>query len=58
MAAPAIAVVRRAALPMTPAADYLCDMFRRASADYVRGTPRLAAPKRAAPPKAASRKRN
>jgi DNA-binding transcriptional LysR family regulator len=40
MSAPAIAVVRRAALPLTPAADYLCDMFRRASADYVRNRPK------------------
>jgi len=33
--APAIVIVRRAGLPLTPAADYLCDMFRRASAQYV-----------------------
>ena len=32
--APAIVVIRRAGLPLTPAADYLCDMFRRASAQY------------------------
>ncbi len=33
--APSIVIVRRAGLPLTPAADYLCDMFRRASAQYV-----------------------
>ena len=33
--APDIVVIRRAGLPLTPAADYLCDMFRRASAQYV-----------------------
>jgi len=33
--APAIVVVRRARLPLTPAADYLCDMFRRAAVQYV-----------------------
>lgn len=33
--APPIVIVRRAALPLTPAADYLCDMFRRASANYL-----------------------
>lgn len=31
--APPIVLVRRAAMPLTPAADYLCDMFRRASAN-------------------------
>ncbi|VCU69035.1 HTH-type transcriptional regulator GbpR [Pigmentiphaga humi] len=33
--APPIVIVRRMALPLTPAADYLCDMFRRAAAAYV-----------------------
>ena len=32
--APPIVVVRRAALPLAPAADYFCDMFRRASVAY------------------------
>jgi LysR family transcriptional regulator of abg operon len=32
--APAIVVIRRAGIALTPAADYLCDMFRRASAQY------------------------
>jgi len=46
MAAPPIVVVRRAALPLTPAAEYLCDMLRRASANYLAG---LGAPAAAAP---------
>ncbi len=33
--APDIVVIRRAGLPLTPAADYLCDMFRWVSAQYV-----------------------
>lgn len=33
--APPIVIVRRVALPLTPAADYLCDLFRRASASYL-----------------------
>lgn len=33
--APAIVVIRRAGLPLTPAADYFCDMFRRASVQYL-----------------------
>lgn len=37
IAAPDIVIIRRAALPLTPAADMLCDMFRRASAAYVAG---------------------
>ncbi len=37
LAAPPITIVQRAALPLAPAADYLCDMFRRASAAYRRG---------------------
>jgi DNA-binding transcriptional LysR family regulator len=32
--APAIVVVQRSALPLAPAADYFCDMFRRASLAY------------------------
>ena len=39
--APAIVVIRRAGLPLTPAADYLCDMFRRASVQYVSESPRV-----------------
>ena len=34
MPAPPIVVVRRVALPLPPAADYFCDMFRRASVAY------------------------
>lgn len=39
--APAICVVRRGRLPLTPAADFLCDMLRRASGHLVtaRGAP-------------------
>lgn len=33
--APAVVVVRRAGLPLAPAADYFCDMFRRAAVAYV-----------------------
>ncbi|HSV78254.1 MAG TPA: LysR substrate-binding domain-containing protein [Ramlibacter sp.] len=33
--APPIVAIRRAALPLPPAADYFCDMFRRASVAYV-----------------------
>lgn len=33
--APPVVVVRRAALPLAPAADYFCDMFRRAAAAYL-----------------------
>ncbi|HSV84826.1 MAG TPA: LysR substrate-binding domain-containing protein [Ramlibacter sp.] len=32
--APPVVVVRRAALPLAPAADYFCDMFRRAAVAY------------------------
>jgi LysR family transcriptional regulator, regulator of abg operon len=35
LAAPPIVIIRRAAWPLTPAAEHFCDMFRRASADYV-----------------------
>ena len=31
IAAPPICIIRRAALPLTPAAEYLCDLLRRAS---------------------------
>ncbi len=34
IAAPSIVLVRRAAMPLTPAADYLCDLLRRASAPF------------------------
>ncbi|MEJ7687064.1 MAG: LysR substrate-binding domain-containing protein [Variovorax sp.] len=34
--APAIVIIRRAALPLTPAAEYLGDMFRRAAVNYTR----------------------
>jgi LysR family transcriptional regulator of abg operon len=30
--APAIGIVRRSALPLTPAGEYFCDMIRRAAA--------------------------
>jgi DNA-binding transcriptional LysR family regulator len=53
MSAPPIAIVRRAALPLTPAADYLCDMFRRAAADYVSRMP----PPAAAKPRIATKSR-
>ncbi len=33
--APAVVVVRRAGLPLAPAADYFCDMFRRAATAYL-----------------------
>jgi DNA-binding transcriptional LysR family regulator len=33
--APPITLIRRAALPLTPAAEYLCDMLRRASGQYL-----------------------
>ena len=32
---PPITLIRRAALPLTPAAEYLCDLLRRASAQYL-----------------------
>jgi LysR family transcriptional regulator of abg operon len=32
IAAPPICIIRRAALPLTPAADFLCDLMRRAAA--------------------------
>ncbi len=38
--APTIVLINRAALPLTPAAEYFCDMFRRASADYRSSRPR------------------
>jgi len=34
IAAPSIVLVRRAGLPLTPAAEHLCDLLRRASAAY------------------------
>jgi LysR family transcriptional regulator, regulator of abg operon len=34
IAAPPITLIRRAALPLTPAAEYLCDLLRRAGAQY------------------------
>ncbi|MES2535797.1 MAG: LysR substrate-binding domain-containing protein [Pseudomonadota bacterium] len=39
MPAPPIMIVRRASLPLTPAAEYFCDMFRRASASYLSSRP-------------------
>lgn len=38
--APPIVLIRRTALPLTPAAEYFSDMFRRASADYLSSRPR------------------
>jgi len=38
--APPIVVIKRVALPLTPAADYLCDMFRRASIAYLASLPK------------------
>lgn len=35
IAAPPITLIRRAALPLTPAAEYLCDLLRQAGAQYV-----------------------
>jgi DNA-binding transcriptional LysR family regulator len=32
---PPVTLIRRAALPLTPAAEYLCDLLRRASAQYL-----------------------
>ncbi|HEY4374542.1 MAG TPA: LysR substrate-binding domain-containing protein [Burkholderiales bacterium] len=49
MSAPPIAIVRRAALPLTPAADYLCDMFRRAAVAYAGAMPKAPAAKAAKP---------
>lgn len=37
--APDIVVIRRAGLPLTPAANYLCDMFKRASVQYMSAKP-------------------
>ncbi len=37
--APQIVIIKRTALPLTPAAEYLADMFRRASAAYVSSAP-------------------
>jgi DNA-binding transcriptional LysR family regulator len=34
IAAPPIALIRRAALPLTPSAEYLCDLIRRVSEQY------------------------
>ena len=35
LAAPAICIARRARMPLTPAAEYFCDMMRRASQHHV-----------------------
>jgi LysR family transcriptional regulator of abg operon len=35
--APAMNIVRRTRLPLTPAAEYLCDLFRRAATQYSPG---------------------
>ena len=54
--APPICIVRRAGLPLTPAAEYFCDMIRRAAAHLVAGAP--AKTRRAnAPPAPAARRR-
>ena len=37
--APRVVIIRRTALPLTPAAEFLADMFRRASAGYVAAKP-------------------
>lgn len=42
--APQIVIIKRTALPLTPAAEYLADMFRRASAAYVSSPPTQAGP--------------
>lgn len=42
--APPIVVVRRAALPLAPAADYFCDMFGRASLAYQASLPKTPSP--------------
>ena len=34
LAAPPICIIRRAALPLTPAAEFLCDLLRRSSVQY------------------------
>ncbi len=34
LAAPAICIARRARLPLTPSAEYLCDLFRRTAAHH------------------------
>lgn len=34
IAAPLISIIRGAALPLTPAAEFLCDLLRRASVQY------------------------
>jgi len=34
--APPICIIRRAALPLTPAAEFLCDLLRRASVQYTK----------------------
>ncbi len=36
IAAPPICIIRRAVLPLTPAAEFLCDLLRRASVQYSR----------------------
>jgi LysR family transcriptional regulator of abg operon len=39
--APEVVIIRRAALPLTPAAEYLADMFRRASSNYTKSAHHL-----------------
>jgi len=39
--APPICIIRRAALPLTPAAEYLCDLLRRASVQYAGSEPAI-----------------
>jgi LysR family transcriptional regulator of abg operon len=48
LAAPPIVLVRRAALPLTPAAEHLSDLFRRASLSYAGEAP-VARPKARGP---------
>ncbi len=36
--APRVVIIRRTALPLTPAAEYLADMFRRSAAAYIRSS--------------------
>ena len=40
LAAPAICIIQRAGLPLTPAAEHFCDLMRRASAHMERATGR------------------
>lgn len=60
LAAPAIYIVRRARLPLTPAAEHLCDLFRRAAGYLLHDpetTPRTRRPKVKTVPRRERRKR-